>query len=114
MRFEDIGELVRSDERYDLYDASFEDGFTISMTILKPGRETRGHSHENQEAYLFLKGRGKLLLRSEDGEEVVHEVDANSKPGQMFLIESNWFHKVINESDEDMIFVCLFPGERRH
>jgi len=43
----------RKDDRYLVEDMDLGD-VIISRTILFPGKSTRGHSHNNQEAYIFV------------------------------------------------------------
>ena len=38
----------------------------------------------------------------------------NVKKGDIILIPDGDFHKVWNEGDEDLIFVCVFDGGRNH
>ena len=55
------------------------DNLTLSKTFLKPGQETNGHSHENQEEiYFFVEGNATMIV----GEE---EFDAN--PEDVFIIQ---------------------------
>ena len=94
--------LVRKDERYELYDMSFE-GFTVSKTVLHPKQETRGHSHVHPEFYVFLDD-GVLELSGQDN---------MVKQGDIIVIEPNQFHRVRNPSTHDMVFVCLWKGKRQ-
>ena len=36
------------------------------------------------------------------------------KEGDVILIEDGQFHQVINDSDENLYFVCVFDGSRSH
>ncbi len=94
--------LVRKDERYELYDMSFE-GFTVSKTVLHPEQATRGHSHGHPEVYVFL----------DDGVLELNGQDNKVKRGDIIIIEPHQFHRVRNPSMHNMVFVCLWKGERQ-
>lgn len=94
------GNVVRDDETYQLIDNNYLEHMTLSQTILKPGRSTRGHSHESQEeVYIFTTGNATMQI----GEE---KYPAN--PGDTFLIRAGQFHRVFNDSDEHVFFTCVF------
>lgn len=91
--------LVKSDERYEVYDLGMEN-LVASMTVLHPNKETTGHAHsETEEVYFFLKGRGKIQLDNEEQEV---------KKDDLILIPQGCFHKVFNKGSEDLIFLCIF------
>lgn len=104
--FPKVAKLVKSDERYDVYDFKMEN-LVVSMTLLHNGKETTGHSHdEADEVYLFADGRGEIQLKDKK-----HKVKKND----IVVIPRGHFHKVFNTSDGDLIFVCVFEkyGERK-
>lgn len=78
--------------------------FTVSMTVLRPDQQTRGHAHEdNSEVYEFLKGSGLIVL---------DRIKRKVAPGDFVFVEKRVFHKVINTSDSiDLVFRCYFNGE---
>lgn len=91
--------LVKSDDRYEVYDLSME-RLVASMTVLHPDKETTGHAHsEAEEIYFFLRGEGKIQLDSEEQEV---------KKDDLILIPKGCFHKVFNKGSEDLIFLCIF------
>jgi quercetin dioxygenase-like cupin family protein len=97
------GHLVASNERYVIYDYDFGD-MTVSLTELKKGQETRGHSHPaNSEVYVFVSGEGTMEVgpkKMKVGREVM-------------LVPKGAFHRVVNDSPtEDLTFLCVFPGKR--
>ena len=98
------GEVVKNNETYILTDNKKLKNLVLSSTYLKPRKETRGHSHQGQEEiYFFIFGHGKLKL-----DDDVLDV----KAGDVVQIPDGAFHKVINESDESLYFVCVFDGKR--
>ncbi len=80
----------------------------VGMTVLHPGKvngehkKTRGHSHETEEIYIFVKGRGKMILKKENE---YHEYDV--EPGDIILVPSGFWHRVINTGEEELIFYTL-------
>ncbi|MBS3814996.1 MAG: cupin domain-containing protein [Hadesarchaea archaeon] len=99
------GNLVKSDDRYIVVDKEVG-GIVFSITILHPGKETSGHSHEEAgEVYFFAEGKGVLEL---DGEK------RTVRGGDAIPISPGTFHRVYNTSDTDLVFLCAFEkyGER--
>ena len=100
------GKVVKDDDRYVVKDNSTLNNLVLSSTDLKPGKSTSGHSHPGQEEiYNFVKGEGKMKV-----DEDVFPV----KEGDVILIEDGKFHQVINDSEENLYFVCVFDGSRSH
>lgn len=95
------GIVVKDTEVYTLEDNNLLENLTVSKTYLKPGQETRGHSHDEQEeVYFFIQGEGQMVL----GEEKF-----DVEEGSVVLIPKGKFHKVINKSNAfPCIFVCVF------
>jgi mannose-6-phosphate isomerase-like protein (cupin superfamily) len=100
------GETVKEDDRYTVKDNSSLKNLIISSTDLKPGKSTSGHAHPGQEeVYNFVKGSGTM------------KVDNETFPvseGDIILIEDGQFHQVINDSKDNLYFVCVFDGSRTH
>ena len=100
------GKVVKNDEKYVVKDNSMLNSLVISSTDLKPGKSTSGHSHAGQEeVYHFVKGSGMMKI-----DEEVFDV----KEGDVILIEDGKFHQVINNSEDNFYFVCVFDGSRNH
>jgi len=100
------GEVVKDDDRYVVKDNVALNNLVISSTDLKPGKSTSGHNHPGQEeVYNFVKGKGKMKV-----DEEIFPV----KEGDVILIEDGKFHQVINNSDSNLYFVCVFDGNRSH
>ena len=100
------GEVVKKDERYTVKDNCALVNLVLSSTDLNPGKSTSGHSHAGQEeVYNFVKGTGEMKI-----DEKVFSVSE----GDVVLIPDGAFHRVRNDSSEDLYFVCVFEGEREH
>ena len=100
------GKVVKDDERYVVKDNSMLNNLVVSSTDLRPGKSTSGHAHPGQEeVYNFVKGSGMMKV-----DEDVFPV----KEGDVILIEDGSFHQVINNSSENLYFVCVFDGNRSH
>lgn len=72
--------------------------FLYSRFIVTPGSTSRRDQHSVSEMWIFLSGKGTLLL---DGSEF------NVKQGDVVHFASMKVHQVVNESTEDME-VCSF------
>ena len=100
------GEVVKQDERYVVSDNRLLKNLIVSSTRLNPGKETTGHRHEGQEeVYMFIDGTGEMLL---------DEKRFAVKAGDIVLIEDDVFHRVYNTGEQELYFVCVFDGQRRH
>ena len=100
------GNIVKDDEKYVVKDNTILNNLVISSTDLKPGKSTSGHTHLGQEeVYHFVKGSGMMKI-----DEEVFPVQA----GDVILIEDGKFHQVINNSEDNFYFVCVFDGSRNH
>jgi len=98
------GEIVKDNETYLLKDNKHLKNLVVSSTLLKPGKETRGHSHEGQEeVYFFQYGYGEMTL----GEETFSVAGSD-----VVLIPNGMFHKVKNTWKHPLYFVCVFDGKR--
>jgi mannose-6-phosphate isomerase-like protein (cupin superfamily) len=98
------GRVVADDERYLVHDYVLDD-LTVSMTELRKGQETKGHSHEsNAEVYVFFGGaKGRMVV----GDETFPVTEG------AVLIPKGKFHKVINESQgAPLRFLAVFSGAR--
>jgi mannose-6-phosphate isomerase-like protein (cupin superfamily) len=95
------GVIMKDNETYVLEDNNFLEHLTLSRTCLKPGKSTRGHSHENQEeVYIFTYGNAIITIGEKKYE---------AKNGDTFLIPKGYFHRVENTSDtESCAFTCIF------
>jgi quercetin dioxygenase-like cupin family protein len=101
------GEEVKNNETYVLTDNNYLEHMTLSKTHLKPGKSTRGHSHESQEeVYIFTKGEAFMQIG-----EIYH----HAKSGDVFLIKAGEFHRVFNKSEQEPCsFTCVFEKYDRN
>jgi oxalate decarboxylase/phosphoglucose isomerase-like protein (cupin superfamily) len=103
------GSVVKDNETYILRDNTELKNLVLSQTILHPGKQTRGHRHPGQEeVYFFTVGHGLMIVGEEDSAPFFVEF------GDVVLIPDGAFHRVINDSDRDLIFNCVFDGRRSH
>ena len=94
------GSLPAQNDTYVLEDNNLLEHMTLSKTTLKPNQSTRGHLHDDlEEVYFFTKGDGIMVL----GEE-----EFSVKADDVVLIPQGKFHRVINNKNESMEFVCVF------
>jgi oxalate decarboxylase/phosphoglucose isomerase-like protein (cupin superfamily) len=103
------GVVVKDNETYVLKDNNTLKNLVLSSTELHPNQQTRGHRHPGQEeVYIFVSGFGKMIVGEEDTEpfDVI--------PGDIVLIPDGAFHRVINNSSDDLVFNCVFDGKRNH
>jgi mannose-6-phosphate isomerase-like protein (cupin superfamily) len=95
-----VGKVVRESDVYTVIDVSNLEHLTASLTILHPGKETSGHSHEMaDEVYFFLEGKGEIQVGQER-----YAV----KKGDVILIPRGNFHKTFNHTKSDIRFLCVF------
>lgn len=103
------GEVVKEDDRYIVKDNNFLKNLILSSTELKPGKKTTGHRHAGQEeVYIFVSGDGKMIV---DGDTYSQ---FHVTAGDVVLIPDGAFHQVVNDSMENLYFVCIFDGSRNH
>jgi len=109
------GSIIKEDDRYVVKDNTDLKNLIVSSTDLNPGKQTTGHTHAGQEeVYFFVKGTGRMLLGTQQGEEISFDEDFPVSKGDVVLIQDGKFHRVINDSAEKLYFVCVFDGNRTH
>jgi mannose-6-phosphate isomerase-like protein (cupin superfamily) len=100
------GDIVKDDSRYIVKDNTKLTNLVVSSTLLSAKQSTTGHRHAGQEeVYMFVSGSGKMEL-----DHKIFDVTA----GDTVLIEDNVFHKVHNNTDFGLKFICVFDGGRNH
>jgi mannose-6-phosphate isomerase-like protein (cupin superfamily) len=93
-------ELIRNNEIYRVYDLKELKDINLSLTELKTGKATTGHSHDDlDEIYIFFSGKGEM----EKGKEKV-----KVKKGDVVLIPRKNFHKVYNKGWKTLKFWSIF------
>ena len=104
--FELNGSVVKWNETYKLIDNKALKRNIVSSTLLFPKQSTRGHSHEGQEeVYIFVRGKGFMFI---------DEHQFAIKEGDIVVIQDGEYHRVVNTTDEELLFVTVFEGERDH
>lgn len=100
------GDIVKDNETYLLKDNRTLANLVLSSTKLYRGQSTRGHSHDGQEeVYFFVQGTGIMDVGSQR-----FRVSA----GDVILIPDGEFHRVINDGEMNLVFNCVFDGQRNH
>lgn len=98
------GKIVKKDDRYIVEDDTSLRDLVVSRTILHAGKSTTGHSHKGQEeVYIFQYGKGQMEI-----DDRVIDVEED----KIVLIKDGEFHRVHNTGKSNLIFVCVFKGER--
>lgn len=100
------GVVVKQDDRYVVIDNKALNNLVLSSTLLHAGKSTSGHKHAGQEeVYFFINGTGTMQLDEEH---------FPVKSGDIVQIKDGVFHRVFNDSEADLYFVCVFDGRRNH
>jgi len=100
------GDVVKDDHRYIVKDNTELNNLVVSSTLLAAKKSTTGHRHAGQEeVYIFVSGSGQMEL-----DHKIFDVTA----GDTVLIQDNVFHKVHNNTDFGLKFICVFDGKRNH
>ena len=97
-----------------------EPGHLMScMTVIHPGTigdeffMTKGHIHtdpvHDPEYYLTIRGQGRLLLQTMEGETSVSVMS----PGILNYIPPGWAHRTVNTGEEDFVFLGFFPASAK-
>jgi glucose-6-phosphate isomerase len=75
---------------------------------------TKGHFHarrDTAEIYYTLRGRGYMLMETEDGSGFELGV---MLPGRTIYVPPFWAHRSINIGDEPLISLPVYPGDAGH
>lgn len=101
-------EEITDNSAYKVRDVYFTgtDGFvkwTMSITNLKAGRQTRGHDHPDKDEFCEIRS-GDCIMTIDDEQ---YRLTA----GKFILIERGKYHKLMNVSNtEECVFINYFPG----
>ena len=74
---------------------------------------TKGHYHSiagTAEIYLCLKGRGYMLMKTENGIWKAEEMAR----GRMVYVPPFWAHRSVNTGEEALVSFCVYPGDAGH
>ena len=77
--------------------------FLYSGKVNSEFKMTRGHKHNAEEVYVFLKGRGQLI---------VDKKKINIKKGDLVTVPVNKYHRVINTGRGKLVFLTIFEKHR--
>lgn len=103
------GDIVKDNETYLLKDNRTLKNLVLSSTKLYRGQSTRGHRHPGQEeVYFFVQGEGHMIVGEEDSQPF------RVTSGDIVLIPDGAFHRVINDGYQNLVFNCVFDGQRNH
>ena len=95
-----------SEKTFIVKDNTSLSNLVVSSTMLSAKQSTTGHRHAGQEeVYIFVSGSGQMEL-----DHNIFDVTA----GDTVLIHDNVFHKVYNNTDVGLKFICVFDGGRNH
>lgn len=70
-----------------------------SGKVNKDFRMTRGHKHNAEEVYIFMKGTGKILLDKKR---------LSVKKDDLVTVPVNFWHRVVNTGRNDLVFLTVF------
>lgn len=74
--------------------------------VNKEFRMTRGHRHKVEEIYIFLEGRGHLLIGKKK---------TSVKKGDIVTIPANKWHRAVNTGRSKLVFLNVFEkGTHKH
>jgi glucose-6-phosphate isomerase len=74
---------------------------------------TKGHYHtvlQTGEAYLGLRGRGLIMMKTTAGECRWEEL----RPGRLVYVPPCWAHRSINTGEEPLATLFIYPGDAGH
>lgn len=95
-----VAQLIKSNDTYDVWDICMDE-LTLSMTLLHEGKATTGHSHDQtEEIYNFTTGTGMIDLGNGCQQPVAS--------GDLVLVPKGVFHRVTNNGQGDLRFLCVF------
>jgi mannose-6-phosphate isomerase-like protein (cupin superfamily) len=91
----------RKEDRYLVEDMDLGD-VIVSRTTLFPGKSTRGHTHKNQEAYVFINSATLAL----------DFVDRIVEEGQTMVVPEDVHHRVFNKSNTNTVFYNMWMKKK--
>lgn len=74
---------------------------------------TKGHYHtvrQTGEIYLCLRGRGYMLMKTEDGKFHAEAMER----GKMVYVPPYWAHRSVNTGSEPLVSYCVYNAEAGH
>ena len=73
---------------------------TLRVFRIGPGGHTPRHEHDWQHINYIIEGRGTLMI-GDDTRPISR--------GDFAVVPSNTRHQFRNESDQDLVFICIVP-----
>ena len=91
---------IIDNETYSIHDLEYLEHLNVCLNILHPGKETRGHEHDNSdEVYVIMDGEGEVQIG---------EKRFPVQTGDILLVKRGEFHKTFNTTDEDLVYLTIF------
>ncbi len=115
----DLAQIVYQVEMHSAVEEGKSGGLFFGTSYLHPGKVgdeyfmTKGHFHLNidtAEYYWCIKGKGALILMSEDGKTEVLEM----KEGSLHYIPGKVAHRLCNTGDEILVVGACWPSDAGH
>jgi len=81
----------------------------VCIVTLYPGKVnkefkmSRGHKHNAEEVYIFLEGKGQLI---------VGKKKYNVKKGDIVTVPANKWHRTINTGNKKLVYINVFERHR--
>jgi cytidyltransferase-like protein len=92
--------LRKSNDQYEVWDSNRIGERTASITYLKPHQKTNGNQHNYPELMVWLNGSAWLTIGNNCRILMI--------PRMEMTVEAGSFHRVENESDETVSFLCVW------
>lgn len=113
------GSPLKSTDDYSVWTNDLLQKIIASKTVIQPGRSTVGHRLINSDvAYVVVSGSGTMEVieynNSTDGHGadpasgIAHKDSYSLSPGDVVLVESGDFVKVVNDSEHDQLSYLRF------
>lgn len=100
------GDIVQDNAIYLLKDNKTLQNLVLSITKLYRGQSICEYSHDGKEkVYFFVQGTGIMDVESQR-----FRVSA----GDVILVPDGEFRQVINDGEMNLVFNCVFNGQRNH
>jgi oxalate decarboxylase/phosphoglucose isomerase-like protein (cupin superfamily) len=91
---------IRDNERYSIHDLEYLNKLNVCLNILHPGQQTLGHDHDDvDEVLVVMDGEGEIELEQKK---------FPIRTGDIILIKGGEFHRTINPTGEDLVFLTVF------
>ena len=92
----------KSDDMYYIEDFDYGN-CVLSVTYLHHGQSTKGHSHDNAEAYYVAQGQGEMELGSNKRRLLT---------GDFVYVDRGVFHRVRNCGVVTLVVVCCWEKQK--